>query len=102
MDVIHRLFGRGEHTSVASPQERLDALRRKYAIVLFRLEQESLDLETDIEGETLVVRGTVSAEHVRDEVRRLAAQIDENGLDLELHLEVDDGLWPFCRLTPSR
>jgi hypothetical protein len=96
MDVLHRLFGRGEHTSDASPAERLDALRRKYAALLFRLEQEALDLETEIEGETLLVRGTVAAQHLSDEARRLAHQIDENGLDLELHLTVDDGQWPFA------
>jgi hypothetical protein len=100
MDVLHRLFGRGEHTSDLSPAERLDALRRKYAPMLFRLEQEALDLETEIEGEALVVRGTVVSELARDEIRRLAAQIDENGLDLDLHLAVDDDRWPFPRGGP--
>ena len=102
MDVIHRLIGRGEHTSDASPAERLDALRRKYAALLFRLEQEALDLETDIEGEVLIVRAAVKSERVRDEVGRLAAQIDENGLDLELHTEVDEGLWPFTAAGRGR
>jgi hypothetical protein len=88
MDVLHRLFGRGEHTSDATPAERLDALKRKYSIVLFRLEQESLDLETEVQGETLLVRGTVPSERVRREIESLAARIDENGLDLELHLDV--------------
>lgn len=98
MDVLHRLFGRGEHTSDASPAERLDALKHKYACVLFRLEQETLDLETKIQGETLVVRGTVRSRVIRDEVERLAHQVDENGMDLDLHLEVDDELWPYYGL----
>jgi hypothetical protein len=93
MDLIHRLIGRGEHTSDASPAERLEELRRKYAAVLFRLEQEAMNLETDIEGEVVVVRATVSSDRVRDEVGQIAHQIDENGLDLELHLEVDDRAW---------
>jgi hypothetical protein len=96
MDVLHRLFGRGEHTSDATPAERLADLKRKYAPMLFRLEQEALDLETEIEGETLIVRGTVPAQRVADDLRRMAQQIDENGLDLEWHIEVDDLRWPFA------